>query len=60
VIIKYKVKYIHEGRSCTNILDAYNFDVVRNTVVFYTKVNLATHAFNNVVSVEKMEEGDDK
>ena len=56
--MKYKVKYIHEGRTCTNILDAHNFDVIRNTVVFYSKVNLSTHAFNNVVNVEQVKEGE--
>jgi hypothetical protein len=58
--MKYKVKYIHEGRSTNNILNANNFNVVRNTIVFYSKDNKATHAFNNVVNVEKMEEGEDK
>ena len=56
--MKYKVKYIHESRPTTNILDADDFDVIRNTVVFYNEDNKATHAFNNVVNVEKIEEGE--
>ena len=57
--MRYKVKYIHEGRSCTNILEAGNFNVIRNTIVFYDiYYNKALYAFNNVVSVEKIEEGE--
>ncbi len=56
--MKYKVKYMLEGRRTTNILEASNFSVVRNTIVFYTKDNIATHAFNNVFNVEKIEEGE--
>ena len=56
--MKYKVKYIHETRSCTNILGADNFNVIRNTVVFYNEDFKSTHAFNNVVNVEKMEDGE--
>lgn len=57
--MKYKVRYIHETRSCSNIVEAGNFKVVRNTIVFYDTYNgRAIYAFNNVVSVEKVEEGE--
>lgn len=57
--MKYKVRYIHEGKSCTNILEAGDFKVVRNTIVFYdTYHNRAIYAFNNVIRVEKIKQGE--
>ncbi len=59
--MRYEVKYNYmkkqEVRPTTDIIEATNFSVIRNTIVFYNK-GISVYAFNNVISVKKLEEGD--
>ena len=54
-MINYKIKYIHEERSCTFSLVAAGFNIVGIIAVFYDLNSISTYAFNNIVSIEKIE-----
>jgi hypothetical protein len=62
---KYKIRYYVDAKVCESEVKAKQF-VVHNTqfggmsVVFYDNLdNPSTFAFSSVISVEKLEEGDD-
>ncbi len=54
--MKYKVKLTHETRT----INAADFNIIGNMMMFYNGKDKAIYAFSNVVSVEKVEEGDNR